>query len=95
MIQHALVVAAIPDAMPVPEAPRYRGLLADRVREMPVEHASADRSGQPPTWALPVAGLGVALTIVPLVRPLADVAPWLALAGGALVLAAMLGARRP
>lgn len=41
-----------------------------------------------------LAGAGVALTIVPLVRPLAGAAPWLALAGGALVLAAWVATRR-
>jgi hypothetical protein len=47
-----------------------------------------------PTWELPAVATGALLTFAPLVRPLADAAPWLAIAGLALVAAGWLGARR-
>ncbi|MCW2956682.1 MAG: hypothetical protein JWO69_1551 [Thermoleophilia bacterium] len=47
-----------------------------------------------PVWTIGVALLGLGLTLVPLVRPLEAVAPWLAVAGVALVLVGWLGARR-
>jgi hypothetical protein len=56
--------------------------------------ADLGHSDRLPAWAVPVAGVGVALTLVPLVRPLADIAPWLAAAGLALAFAAWSAARR-
>jgi len=45
-------------------------------------------------WLVPLALAAVALTLVPLVRPLDPAAPWFALAGGALASAAWLASRR-
>lgn len=53
-----------------------------------------DRELSVPAWALVIVASGAALTVAPLVRPLADAAPWLALAGGALALCGWLAARR-
>jgi hypothetical protein len=46
------------------------------------------------SWQLPAVLFGVLLSFAPLVRPLTDAAPWLAIAGLALVAAGWLGARR-
>lgn len=46
------------------------------------------------TWPLVAVLCGAMLTFVPLVRPLAEPAPWLAVAGLALVLAGWIGSRR-
>ncbi|MCW2927599.1 MAG: hypothetical protein JWM86_1567 [Thermoleophilia bacterium] len=45
-------------------------------------------------WPVASIALGMATTFVPLVRPLADGAPWLALAGASLVLAGVLARGR-
>ena len=52
------------------------------------------RAGTVPLHAMLLAVAGVALTLVPLVRPLADGAPWLAGAGISLVVVACLSVRR-
>jgi hypothetical protein len=72
--------------------PRSVGLLAAAMGG-PM-HADLDHSDRLPAWAVPIAGVGVALTLVPLMRPLADVAPWLAGLGLMLALAAWVAARR-
>lgn len=59
--------------------------------------ADADDAGDRPltaTWPLFTVLCGALLTFAPLVRPLAEPAPWLAVAGLALVLAGWIGARR-
>ena len=58
----------------------------------PVSHGADVR---PVAWFAVVGAVaGVVLSSIALVRPLADGAPWFALAGGALIIAAMLGASR-
>lgn len=57
------------------------------------DHAP-DGGRRAPAWAVAMVAAGAVLTLVPLVRPLGDAAPWLAAASLALVAAGALAARR-
>lgn len=52
------------------------------------------RAAPVPRWAVPAAAVAVLVSLAPLVRPLSEPAPWLAIAGIALVGVAWFAARR-
>lgn len=81
----------------VPRPPRRDGGWTDwrwLAGEPEVELDAGRSAAGERTWPLPTALAGVLLTLVPLVRPLSDGSPWLAVAGIALVIAAWAGSRR-
>ena len=96
---HASVhVGAAPDAHDIDDM----GLLEAAMRRaarLPTEtvadlEAGATDNARVPRWSMALVASGLVMTLIPLVRPLADAAPWLALAGFALVAAGALAARR-
>lgn len=67
-----------------------------RARGLRDDDDGVDLHGRPvPGWATVLGGTGAALTLLALLRPLTDPAPWLAAGGLALALSAWLAARRP
>ncbi len=69
------------------------GGLLERATEVTGRAANGAKQLAPP-WTVVAGVAGVVLTFLPLLRPLADAAPWLAAGGFALVLAAVIGSRR-
>lgn len=88
------VLANAPAAAPPPAPRTERPRRADGGWTDWEWLAGASDRRRPLTWQLPAVLGGGLLTLVPLVRPLHEASPWLAIAGIALVLAGWAGARR-